>query len=322
MKQIIVFIAGGTIATRRSPTLGGAALAAKGDEIVALSAGDDVRLVFEEVSTLPASHQTPAATLGLAQRLESALLAPDLDGAVVACGSDTLEETAYLLDLTVRSSKALVCTAATRNVALPGYDGLTNLADAVRLAALPEARDAGVLVAVGGAVYAASEVQQLIADDPAGFAAPGSGPLGRIDGARVALAHRPARRQHIPCTRIEEMVDLIRAGQGADDRLLRHSLEDGAAGIVIEAFGAGRVPPWWLPAIGEASRRRTVIAIATRCAAGSLGDEYGYVGGYHDLKRAGVLFAHGLSGVKARIKLMVALGAARHPTELRRWFAN
>ena len=55
---------------------------------------------------------------------------------------------------------------------------------------------------------------------------------------------------------------------------------------------------------------------------GPLGDEYGYVGGYHDLKRAGVLFAHGLSGVKARIKLMVALGAARHPTELRRWFAN
>src|SRR5688500_7220194 len=108
MKQIIVFIAGGTIATRRSPTFGGAALAAKGDEIVALSAGDDVRLVFEEVSTLLASHQTPAAALGLAQRVESALLAPELDGAVVACGSDTLEETAYLLDLTVRSSKALV----------------------------------------------------------------------------------------------------------------------------------------------------------------------------------------------------------------------
>jgi L-asparaginase len=322
MKHIIVFIAGGTIATRRSPTLGGAAHAARGDEIVALSAGDDVRLVFEEVSTLPASHQTPAASLDLARRVEAALLVPDVDGAVVACGSDTLEETAYLLDLTLRSSKSLVCTAATRSVALPGYDGLTNLADAVRLAAAPAARDAGALVAVGGAVFAASEVQQLLADDPAGFGAPGSGPLGRVDGKRVILAHRPAHRQHIPCARLEEMVDLIRVGQGADDRLLRHSLEDGVAGIVIEAFGAGRVPPWWLPAISEASRRRTVIAIATRCAAGALGDEYGYVGAYHDLKRAGVLFAHGLSGAKARIKLMVALGAARHPAELRGWFGG
>ncbi|MBC8078289.1 MAG: asparaginase, partial [Chloroflexales bacterium] len=156
MKNIIVFIAGGTIATRRSPTIGGAAFPTKGDDMLALLPHDDVRLTFEEVNALPASHQTPAAMLELAQRVESALLSPAVDGAVVACGSDTLEESAYLLDLTVQGAKPLVCTAATRNVALLGYDGLTNLADAIRLSASPDARDTGVLVAVGGAVFAAS----------------------------------------------------------------------------------------------------------------------------------------------------------------------
>jgi L-asparaginase len=117
------------------------------------------------------------------------------------------------------------------------------------------------------------------------------------------------------------MVDLIKIGQGAEDRMLRHSIEDGVAGIVIEAFGSGRVPPWWLPAISEALAQRTAVVIATRCGAGSLHDEYGYVGAFHDLQRLGLLFAHNLSGAKARIKLMVALGAARKPGELKAWFA-
>ena len=170
-------------------------------------------------------------------------------------------------------------------------------------------------------IFAASEAQKVHSQRADAFEAPGSGPLGRVEGERVWLRHRPLQRLHIPCTRLDEMVDLIKIGQGMSERQLRHSIEDGVAGIVIEAFGSGRVPPWWLPAIGEASAQRTAVVIATRCGAGALHDEYGYVGAYHDLRRVGVLFAHNLSGVKARIKLMVALGAARKPSELKGWFA-
>src|SRR6185503_7500242 len=181
------------------------------------------------------------------------------------------------------------------------------------VAAAPEARELGTLVVFNESIFAAAEVQKTHCQAANAFEAPGSGPLGRIEGDRVWLHHRVPRRIYIPCTRLEELVDLIKIGQGADDRILRHSIEDGVAGIVIEAFGSGRVPPWWLPPLGDAIAQRTVVVIATRCGAGSLYDEYGYVGAYHDLKRLGVLFAHNLSGLKARIKLMVALGAARKP---------
>ncbi|HMQ29278.1 MAG TPA: hypothetical protein PKD53_01060 [Chloroflexaceae bacterium] len=105
-------------------------------------------------------------------------------------------------------------------------------------------------------------------------------------------------------------------------RLLRHSVEDGVAGVVIEAFGGGRVPPWWLPHLAEAMERRTAVLIASRSGAGGLGDEYGSVGAFHDLRRLGVLFAHNLSGPKARVKLMAALGAARGMGEPRGFFPD
>jgi L-asparaginase len=320
VKRIIVFTSGGIILTKRSPAVGGAVPAIKGDEFLSLLPRGAVDLVFEEVSNLPSSHMTPAGALELGRRVESALLAPDIEGAVVVHGADTLEESAYMLDLTIKNVKPIVVTGALRPASGVGYDGIGNLAGAIRLATAPEARDMGTLVVFGDEVYAASEVQQMHSESPAAFQSPGSGPLGRIDGQRISLRHRPTRRQYIPCARLEEMVDLIRLGQGVDDRQLRHSLDDGVAGVVLETFGSGRVPPWWLPSINEAARRRTVIVIATRCAAGGLGDEHGYVGAYHDLRRANLLFAHNLSGVKARIKLMVALGAARNMEELRGWF--
>jgi L-asparaginase len=293
----------------------------KGDDFMALLPRGDVNLSFEEFTNLPSSHMTPSQTLDLGQRVEAALSIPEVDGVVVTHGTDTLEETAYLLDLTINSQKPVVVTGAMRTAQMLGYDVMLNLATSIRVAAAPEARDLGTLVVFNDHIFAASEVQKTHSQQANAFEAPGSGPIGQIEGERVRLRHRPAQRLFIPCTQLEELVDLIKITQGASERPLRHALEDGVAGIVIEAFGSWRVPPWWLPVIGEAIAQRTVVVIATRCGAGALYDEYGYVGAYHDLQRLGVLFAHNLSGVKARIKLMVALGAARKPAELRAWFA-
>jgi L-asparaginase len=321
LKKVVIITTGGTIAMKRGPMVGGAVPLLKGQDFMALLPRGDVDLVFEEFANLPSSHLTPAQALDLGQRVEAALSAPDVDGVVVTHGTDTLEETAYLLDLTINSQKPIVVTGAMRTATMLGYDGMLNLASSIRVAAASEARGFGTLVVFNDYIFAASEVQKVHSQEANAFDAPGSGPIGRVEGERVWLRHRPARRLFIPCARVEELVDLIKIGQGASERMLRHSLEDGVAGIVIEAFGSGRVPPWWLPPIGEAIAQRTVLVIATRCGAGSLYDEYGYVGAYHDLQRLGVLFAHNLTGAKARIKLMVALGAARKPEELRNWFA-
>lgn len=320
MKRVVVITTGGTIAMKRSPMVGGAVPSLKGEDFLALLPRDGVDLIFEEFSNLPSSHLTPVNALELAHRVESVLLTPDVDGVVITHGTDTLEETAYLLDLTLKSSKPVVFTGSMRTATSVGYDGVINLANAIRVAIAPEVRDMGVLVVFDEEIHATSMVQKVHSQAQRAFQSPGSGPLGRIEAGRIWLHHRPVSRQFIPCARLEEMVDLIRLAQGADDRLLRHSIDDAVAGIVIESFGGGRVPPWWLPAIADAIARRIVVVITSRCGAGSLGDEYGYVGAYHDLRRLGVLLAHNLNGPKARIKLMVALGAARNTEELRSWF--
>lgn len=320
MKQVVIITTGGTIAMKRSPMVGGAVPTLKGEDFMALLPRSGVDLAFEEFANLPSSHLTPVQALDLGRRVEAALSAPDVDGVVVTHGTDTLEETAYLLDLTINSPKPVVVTGAMRTATMLGYDGVTNLAAAIRVAATPEARGLGVLVVFNERIFAASEVQKVHSQQVDAFDAPGSGPLGRIEGERVSVRHRPQQRLYIPCSRLEELVDLIKICQGASERQLRHSIDDGVAGIVIESFGSGRVPPWWLPLVREALDQRTTVAVTTRCVAGPMYDEYGYVGAYHDLQRMGVLFAQNLSGVKARIKLMVALGAARKPAELRSWF--
>ncbi|NTU80319.1 MAG: asparaginase [Chloroflexales bacterium] len=321
MSRIIVITTDGTIATRRGPTLAGAVPALKGEDVLAMLPRAGADLAFEEFTNVPSSHLTPINALDLSRRVADALERPEVDGVVVTHGTDTLEETAYLLDLTLRSPKPVVVTGAMRAATSLGYDGLSNLAAAVRVASDPIAQELGVVVVFDEEIHAAGEAQQVHTQARAAFASPGAGPLGRIEGERVRIARRPLGRQHIACQRLEELVDLIRLAQGADVRLLRHSIEDGVAGIVIEAFGGGRVPPWWLPHLTEALQRRTAVVIASRCGAGGLGDEYGYVGAYHDLRRLGVIFAHNLSGPKARIKLMAALGAARGMGDLRGYFA-
>ncbi len=320
MKRIVVITTDGSIVSGDEPMVGGSVPALKGEEFLSLLPSDGISLAFEEFSRLPGSHFTPVRALELAQRVESVLLTPDVDGVVITHGTDTLEETAYLLHLTINTAKPVVLTGSLRAANGIGYDGVLNLARAIRVAAAHEARDMGVLVVLNENIHTADDLQQMHSQSINAFQSPEGGPLGHIDAHHIRLRCRPLARQYIPCSRVEESVELLRVTQGVSDRLLRHCIEERVAGLVVETFGGGRVPPWWLPLLNEAIAQRMVVAVTTRCPAGGLGDEYGYVGAYHHLRRLGVLLVHNLNGTKARIKLMVALGAARSNDELRRWF--
>ncbi len=322
MKNVVVITTGGTISTKRGPQFSGAVPLLKGDDFLAMLPRGEYNVSFHDFTNLPSSHITPAMSLDLAQRISGMLLGDDVDGVVVTHGTDTLEESTYLCDLVIESPKPVVFTGSMRIATDVGYDGVSNLMGAIRAAAAEQCRDLGVLVAFNDRLFAASAVQKVHSQAVDAFDAPGIGPLGMLTGNTVRVHTRPAQRQFIPCSRLAERVDLIVATQGADDRQLRASIDTNAAGIVIAAFGGGRVPPWWLPTIQEALTRRIPVVVTTRCLQGICYDEYGYVGEYHDLKRLGVLFAQNLSPVKARIKLMVALGSNPHPQELREWFAE
>lgn len=320
MSYILCLTTGGTIAMKRGPMVGGAVPSLKGQDFLSLLPRNEYQVVFEEFANLPSSHLTTPMIIELIRRVEARVQLPDVAGVVLTHGTDTLEETAYLLDLTIATAKPIVVTGAMRTANAVGYDGIANLAAAIRIAGSEAAQDQGVLVAFNEQIFAAAQVQKVHSQALGAFAAPSGGPVGSTASGSPMFFQRVGQRQTIALNRLEEPVDLLVVTQGGDDRLLRSSIESGARGIVIEALGSGRVPPWWLPLIQNARARGIPVVITTRAGAGDLGDEYGYVGAYHDLRRLGCLFAPGLNGPKARVKLMLALGAVKVADDVRHYF--
>jgi len=161
-----------------------------------------------------------------------------VDGVVITHGTDTLEETAYLLDLTVASPKPVVLCGAMRTFSDPGWGGPANLTAAVRTAAHPDAGGRGALVVVGEEIHAASRVRKWHTQRLDAFRS-ALGPVGALDRARIRF-HEPATRSPaLRPRRLVTAVDLHVLAAGSDATLLRASLARGARGLVLEGTGAG-----------------------------------------------------------------------------------
>ena len=308
MKRIVLITTGGTISTRDVDGSGARPFLRPDDllrEIPGLAAVAVVEP--EEFDFIPGASMTLQKMVDLSRRVTETLVRPDVDGVVITHGTDTLEETAYLLHLTVSADKPVVFTGAMRNASQIGFDGYRNLHDAIRTAASDGARGLGPLVVLNEEVHAARWVTKTSGQKEDTFRSPAAGPVGVAYGDRIAFFMRPGPRQVLE-PRVEPEVDLIRVWAGCDDRFLRCSLALGARGIVLETFGGGRVPPTLLPAIDEALSRGVAVAATTRCLTGEMWDMYGYPGAFRDLERRGVLFAQDLPGHKARLALAVGLG--------------
>lgn len=307
MGVVKILTTGGTIAMKAEEG-GGALPALTAEDLKSLLPPDIGPLETEEFSNIPSTQMTADFIFRLSQRVKDLVATDQVIGVVITHGTDVMEETAYLLDLVVDTEKPIVLTGAMRTVSQVGYDGIANLKAAVRVAASSQARDLGALVVMNDEIHAARYVTKSHTQALDTFQSPSWGPLGRVYGDRVVIGKR-VNREHIPCQGLTADVPLIKLAVGLDERFLRQAIERRADGVVIEALGGGRVPPWWMPTIKEAIKRGLVIVIASRCPSGRVYDEYGYEGAYRDLKRAGCIFSEGLSGQKARIKLMVALGS-------------
>ena len=265
---------------------------------------------IEEYCNLPSAHFTVDTIWDLRARVAELVEDDEVQGVVVTHGTDTMEETAYLLDLTVDTDKPIALTGAMRTASDVGYEGMANLLATIRVAASDTARGLGALVVMNQEIHAARHVSKTHTQSLDTFKSLGLGPLGRVDGDKVVLERRVAR-QHIPCSRLNQDVYLVKLAVGMDVAFLRQLMARRAAGVVIEALGGGRVPPPWMPTIREAVQQGMVVVIASRCPSGRVYDAYGYEGAYRDLDRAGVVFAEGVNGQKSRIMLMVALGEDR-----------
>jgi L-asparaginase len=292
-----------------------------GEEIVSRVQGlkKEARLTLEDYARLPGPHVTPHWMWRLKNHVAELLEDASVDAIVITHGTDTLEETAFLLDLTLASRKPVVFCGAMRTVSEPGWDGPANLMAAVRTAVHPDSANRGVLIAVGESVYAAAEATKWHTQNLAAFRS-AKGPLAVVDRGQIVY-ERPAFRQPlIAARRLVSDVDLHVMATGVDDALLRASLARAARGLVLEGTGCGNVPPSLLPGLRAALAARIPVVLVSRCAEGRVTPAYGYDGGGQMLRGLGVVLGADLPGQKARIKLMVALGATSDQVELRRIF--
>ena len=328
---VAILFTGGTISMRIDERSGSAVPAMRGDEILAhvpqLAVVADVEL--EDVAQLPGPHVTPEHMWRLARRAAAWLQRPDIDGLVITHGTDTLEETAYFLDVALRTDKPVVLVGAIRTMSEPSWDGPGNLVNAVKVAAAASSAARGVLVVMNEQVLSAREVEKVHTEAAGSFQSREFGPVGVVDAGVVRYLRSSTREGAwydaqadglLRVARMEPDVDLIKVAAGADGRFVRCAVASGARGLVIEALGRGNVPPAMLDDLAAAVAAGLPVVLTSRCGAGSVRERYGYEGGGRGLRDLGLIFAGRLTGVKARIKLMLALGHTQDHDRLRAIF--
>jgi L-asparaginase len=313
MPRIAVVFTGGTISMRRDPLAGGNVPVLTGEGIIAATPGLDAiaDVVAIDRGLTPASHFTFPALFDIYATVQKALGDPDVAGAVIVQGTDTIEETAFFFDLLHDKSKPIVVTGAMRTSEHPAFDGPANLRDSVRAAASPGLVDAGVVVVLAGTIEPADDVTKVHASAFDTFRSLNSGALGRIraDG-EVVVARRRGARRHVAAARAVERVHLVRTAVAMDGTPIDALRSAGADGFVVEATGAGNTSAGLLAAAERAIADGLPVALTTRCPAGAATDAYAFPGGGATWVRAGAFLTGHLGGPKARVAMALGLGAS------------
>lgn len=310
-KKIAIIFTGGTISMKIDEKIKAAVPALDGDDIMSFVSNIDQEADIEvdNYISIPSPFISPDIMMDLSKRVQNYIKRDDIDGIVITHGTDTLEETAYFLDLNIKTQKPIVLVGAMRSVSELGYDGPSNLAASIRTAISDEAKGKGVMVVMNDDINAANEVMKTHTMALDTFRSLEFGPLGIVDTDGVIFYRSSTHKtSFIPATQLENKVYLVKVVAGMDGELIDFMMSKGAKGIVIEALGRGNVPPTMVSSIKEAVNNGIKVILVSRCPKGRVSDSYGYEGGSKKLRDLGVIFGRNLSGQKARIKLMLGLG--------------
>lgn len=317
-RHIVVLTTGGTIASKQDVSGRSISGALRGEHLldqVALPADANISVEVRSLFQKPSNAITTADLLEIHRRCLSVTNQPGVDGVVITHGTDTLEETAYFLDITLTCDMPCVITGSQRAPHEPGTDAYRNLADAVLTAAAPAGRGLGVLVAFNQTLFAARDVRKISSFQVDGFASPGAGPLGYVDGERVHLHSRPVPGRRAMAPNLPESledlprIDLLPVYLDAAPTLVDRSLEDGARGLVIEGLGRGHVPPGWVDRVAGAVDAGLPVVVVSHCHRGPVHQSYEFPGSLASLEAAGAIALPDLSARKARLALASLLAS-------------
>src|SRR5436190_11755657 len=318
---------GGTIAMKIDPVKKAPVPAISGEDLVGTvpEIAQVAHIEVENLSNVPSAYMDPDRWVQLQKSVVQALARPEVAGVIVSHGTDTLEETAWFLDLTVDGPKPIVLIGAQRNASERDFDGPRNLLNAARICTDPGARGKGAMIALNNNINAARDAVKTHTSDVETFKSGDLGLLGIADYDRVVWYRTPIRRQHVALKPLAEgqhlpRVDIVPMYGGADGALVRAALAAGAKGLVIQALGWGNMNVPMFQAVKEAMGKGIPVVITTRVWTGRVLPNYGFEGGGKTSQQAGAIFGDNLSPQKARILLMLALQTTADPKQIQQLF--
>lgn len=325
LPTVVVLATGGTIASRHDSAKGGYVPTLSGEDLVAAvpAIRKLAQIQSEQISNVGSSDMTSEIWLRLAGRVNALLARPEIAGIVVTHGTNTLEETAYFLDLTIVSNKPVILVGAQRPASDSDSDGPRNLLDAIRVAISPEAVGKGAMVVMNGQINAARDVTKSNTSQVETFRSLEFGPLGTVDVEKVRFFRAPLRRQTFQVdsqTRLGR-IEIVMSYAGADGLSIRSLFRDAAAqALVVSGMGLGGVTSLMFDAIQEVRARGIPVVISTRVPTGRIFPLSANKGSALSLRQIGCVLADNLSPQKARILLMLGLTKTKDSELLQNYF--
>lgn len=311
MKKVILLTTGGTIASKPNKESGKLSSGAlTGEELASMcNLPNDIEVVVESVFQKASIHITFDDLLLLKDKIEDYFKDDDVSGVVVTHGTDTMEETSYFLDLTIKDPRPIIVTGSQRSPEDLGSDVYINLRHAIYCACCNDLRDAGAVVVFNERIFAARYVKKEHASNIQGFNAFGFGYLGIIDNDQVHVFQKPINREYFELKTSIPQVEIIKCYIGADGKFIKAAREAGIAGIILEGVGRGQVAPKMMVEIEKAIADGIKLVVTTSAEEGSVYTTYDYEGSAFDLFNKGVILGSDNDSKKARIKLAVALAS-------------
>ncbi|HEM3616240.1 TPA: asparaginase [Streptococcus suis] len=313
MKKILVLHTGGTISMQADQN--GAVESSPINPMTQVTSPlENIEVVSVDFLNLPSPHIQIDHMMMIYKKIREE--ASHFDGFVITHGTDTLEETAYFLDTMSIPQMPIVMTGAMRSSNELGSDGIYNYRTALRVAADEKSADKGVLVVMNDEIHAAKYVTKTHTTNVSTFQTPTHGPLGLVTKREILFFKAADKRVRFDLQAINGVVPIIKSYADMDTILLDALVEGPISGLVIEALGAGNLPPASISAIKKLINKQLPIVLVSRCFNGIAEPVYAYDGGGIQLEELGVLFVKELNSQKARIKLLIAVNAGLNGQDL------